>query len=323
MKELYIQGIRGQTIETLHRVHFLAQNKHGIVMQCGSKELVTPTRSAAKPFMVNHQLNLAKKSGIELSDKHVSLMVSSHNGEYVHRKAVEELLKLAQCNVNDLHCGTHIPFFDWLYGEFFQEKDEKRQLFHNCSGKHAGMLLLNLLVGGNKEQYWELNHPIQEMITSSVKDMFEIAKNDEFSIVLDGCGVPNYCVTLSKLASAYLKVCCDERLARIREAVLNEPYMIAGKDRVETDIIRNCGFFAKSGSDGVFCVTVPSECLSIVLKVEDGGDDAAESAIVEILSTLDLLTQEQEQILNKYRYLEIYTSTGELAGQLSPKWVVK
>ncbi|WP_419021333.1 asparaginase [Holdemanella sp.] len=290
-------------------------------MQCGSNHLKAPMRSAAKPFMVCPQIDLCDKCMIHLSDAQLSLMVSSHNGEAEHRNTVKSILELSNSEVIDLHCGTHLPFFNWLYDEYFFEKDlTKRQLFHNCSGKHAGMILLAMLIGSNKTDYWKIDHPVQQMITASVKDLLNISVHDIFSLALDGCGVPTYCITLKKMAQGYQQLYKDERLQPVVSAVMNEPYMIAGRDRIETDIIRHCGYFAKSGSDGIFCMSIPNSNISIALKIEDGNDDAAESAAVEILSILDLLTSDQEKLLDKYRHLKIYTSTGFLAGQLSPEW---
>lgn len=321
MKELFVYAFRGNTVETRHRVHAVVLHGNNVLFECGDANIVTPMRSAAKPFMVCRQIELSKESGIKLLDEQISLMASSHNGEISHRNVVEAILTLSNSNLFDLHCGTHIPFFDWLYAEYFNEKNLlRRQLYHNCSGKHAGMLLLAELVGCDKAGYWDSNHPVQQMIIKSFKDLIKLSDHDLFSLALDGCGVPTYCITLKKMAEAYQTLYKDDRLQSVVTAVMNSPYMIAGKDRIETDIIRECHYFAKSGSDGIFCVSMDKD-ISIALKVEDGSDDAAESAIVEILSTLNLLSDDQQQMLNKYRYLEMFTSTGFKSGSLSPVWI--
>lgn len=321
MRDLFINGYRGDIIETRHRVHAVVLQGDKIIFQCGNIQLVSPMRSAAKPFMVSPQINLSSKCGIHLSDSQISLMVSSHNGEQYHRTTVKDILELSGSTVKNLHCGTHLPFFSWLYNEFFMEQDlQNRQLFHNCSGKHAGMLLLATLIEETKDDYWMISHPVQQMITSSVEDLLNISKNDVFALALDGCGVPTYCVTLRKMAEAYQRLYKDERLFPVFKAVVKEPEMIAGKDRVETDIIRQCGYFAKSGSDGIFCVAIPDEDISIALKIEDGNDDAAESAVVELLCVLNLISPDAEKKLEKYRKLQNYTSTGVYAGYLSPEW---
>lgn len=322
MKTLYVNCYRGDVIETRHRVHAVVLQGNEVVLQSGNDRMITPMRSAAKPFMVCQLVELCNKNKILLSDAQLSLMVSSHNGENEHRATVQSILDLSDSKAEELCCGTHLPYFDWLYDEFFGEKDlAKRQLFHNCSGKHAGMLLLAVLSGNNKKDYWMADHPVQQMITASVKDLLNISKHDTFELALDGCGVPTYCITLRRIAEAYQLLYGDVRLQPVVTAVKNAPNMIAGKGRIETDIIRHCGYFAKSGSDGIFCVSVPDNNLSIALKVEDGNDDVAESAIVEILAILNLLETDCEQLLNRYRHLPIYTSTGTFAGRLLPEWI--
>ena len=322
MKTLYINGMRGDVIETKHRVHAIALQGNSVLFKSGDEQLVTPMRSSAKPFMVCPQIELCNKYGIHLTDKQLSLMISSHNGENEHRKIAQSILDLSNSTVKDLYCGTHLPFFDWLYDDFFGEKDVmKRQLFHNCSGKHAGMLLLAMLLGSCKFDYWKTTHPVQQIITNSVKSLLRISERSLFSLALDGCGVPTYCITLKEMAEAYQRLYKEERLQPVIKSAMKEPDMIAGKERIETDIIRYCQYFAKSGSEGIFCVTIPNIDISKALKVEDGNDDAAEAAIAELLTTLDLLTEEQKAILDKYRYLKIYTSTGVASGQLFPEWI--
>lgn len=321
MKKLFINRLRGDVIEARHQVHAIAFQGEKVLLQCGNDQLITPMRSAAKPFMVWPQIKLCRECGIRISDAQLTLMVSSHNGEVKHRNTVISILELSNSTVGDLCCGTHLPYFDWLYDDFFSEKDlAKRQLYHNCSGKHSGMLLLAVLIGSNKSDYWKVEHPVQQMITKYVKAFLNISGQDSFSMVLDGCGVPTYCVTLRKMAQIYQRLYKDERLQPVISAVMNEPDMIAGKERIETDIIRHCGYFAKSGSDGIFCVSIPNEDIGIALKIEDGNDEAAESAIVELLYMLNLLTADNQNLFEKYRYLKVNTSTGMSAGYFLPEW---
>lgn len=321
MENLYINVWRGNVIETRHKVHFVVLHGDKVLLKCGDNDMIVPMRSAAKPFMVCKQIDLCNRNGLKLSNAQLSIMVSSHNGEFNHREVVKSILKISNSKEEDMHCGTHLPFFDWLYDEYFAEPDlVKRQLFHNCSGKHAGMLLLAAMLECNKANYWRTEHPVQQLITESVKDLLQISKSDFFSLALDGCGVPTYCITLQKMAQAYQHLYKDERLRSVMTAVLSEPSMIAGTGRVETDIITNCGYFAKSGSDGIFCVSIPNNDISIALKVEDGMDDAAESAIIEILFRLKLLDTSQIDVLEKYRLLKIFTSTASVSGQIIPEW---
>ena len=322
MERLIINELRGDVIEARHNVSAVVYRNNQIEMSIGDTNVAVPMRSTAKPFMLCPLLHACGQYGIQLTDADISIMVSSHNGEVVHRQNVLSLLELSGSSVNDLACGTHLPYFDWLYDDYFSERDLlKRQLYHNCSAKHAGMLLLANLNGFEKNNYWELAHPVQQIIMTSVKSVMRIKDGDVFSIAKDGCGVPTYCISLRQMGKAYQSLYRDERLFPVVKAILSKPYYIAGKDRIETDIITHFGFIAKSGSSGLFAIACPKEDISIVLKVEDGNDDVAESAAVEILGKLGLINEKQRLILEKYRTLPIYTSTFLLAGNYSPLWI--
>lgn len=322
MSTLYINEIRGNVIEAKHKVSAVVMCG-GKVEQCiGDSELIVPMRSTAKPLMLTPLISSCEENNIPLTNAQISIMASSHNGEALHRETVLSIMSLSDSKVSDLKCGIHLPYFNWLYKEFFSENNMfYQQLYHNCSGKHAGMLLFAQLCGYSKLNYFDIKHPVQQSIITSLKEVVEISSKDPFSIVLDGCGVPTYCVSIKKLASAYRTIYKESAFKRVMEAIISEPYFIAGKDRIETDIIKNYGYIAKSGSSGLFCLACPKFDISIALKVEDGNDDAAESAIVEIMSDLGIICKEYPYHLDKFRNLEIFTSTQQIAGKMHPCWI--
>ena len=47
-----------------------------------------------------------------------------------------------------------------------------RKLFHNCSGKHAGMLLACAHRGWAMPTYRSRGHPLQRRVLAAVKDLF-------------------------------------------------------------------------------------------------------------------------------------------------------
>ena len=315
----FIEAVRSGVVETVHRASIIAVDDKNVIYSRGNPDVIVPMRSTSKPFMLGPLLNAAKNCGLYLSNAQICIMLSSHNGETIHRNCVQSILKLAECSTSDLNCGTHIPFFSWLYDDYFSTNELcERQLFHNCSGKHAGMLLLCKLLEICPKEYWLPNHKIQELITSSIKENLHISTSEYFSMITDGCGVPTYAITLKKLAEAYQRFSSTNTFNDMCTAILAEPYMIAGKDRIDTIITEELGFIAKSGSDGLFCIGCPQQKIGIALKIESGSDDAAESAIVEVLDQLGLLSNRAKQKLDEFRFLRIYTSTGEISGNYKP-----
>jgi len=315
----FIKTTRGDLTETVHRISIVAVKDNVIIYSQGNPDLISPIRSTAKPFMITPLLNLAKEQGINLSDSQISVMASSHNGEQIHRECVRSILDMSGYTLSELHCGSHLPYYSWIQDEFFKCANlDMRQLFHNCSGKHAGMLLLCRLLKEKPDNYWHSEHPLQKIITNSVKEHLSITDQDTFHIRIDGCGTPTYAITLEKLAKAYQNFSNSNSLKNVYNALLNEPYMLAGKERIDTLIISELGFVAKSGSDGLFCVSCPKQNIGIALKVESGNDDAAEAAIVEVLDQIGLLPDKVKRKFDDYRFLEINTSTGRLTGRYSP-----
>lgn len=312
-----VRVIRAGIVESLHRASIVVVQNCKILFSCGNIDQLISMRSSAKPFIaipfIEEGLHL--KYGIEKDE--LCLMMSSHNGEELHRNKVKSILDKGGLTVDDLNCGYHLPYYEWLLPEYVAESNEKKkQLFHNCSGKHAGMLIYAKDKGFDLKSYFSRNSLLQQLIEERIKKYMGICSNDDFKVGIDGCGVPNYCVSLKKLALAYQNFGVTTETECLRTAILENPYMIAGKERIETEMIAQYQYIAKSGSEGVFCVSIPDQNVGIAIKIESGNDEAAESMVVEIMVKLDFLPKNTK--LNKYRYFSIYTSTGIKTGFYEP-----
>ena len=63
----------------------------------------------------------------------------------------------------------------------------KHKLLHNCSGKHAGMLLACVRAGWDPATYLRASHPLQRRVTRPVQRATGI---EDLAMGVDGCGVP-------------------------------------------------------------------------------------------------------------------------------------
>ena len=81
------------------------------------------------------------------------------------------------------------------------------RVFHNCSGKHAGMLLACVRAGWNVETYRRRSNPLQRRVRSAVERATDI---EDLVIGIDGCGVPVHGMPLQAMATLFA------RLARAR-----------------------------------------------------------------------------------------------------------
>jgi len=281
----------------------------------GNPYVHLPMRSTAKPFIVQP---LVTHHGIErfnLTHRELAVMASSHNGETIHRETVQGILNKVGLSEAALNCGTHEPFFEWVLDRSTCEVPTA--LHHNCSGKHAGTLMLCSLMGYPFEKYWEIAHPVQRLILEEIA-LISKTSIERVRVGIDGCGVPTYTLSLHNIAEAYAQLAVEDSRKEVRSAMLREPYMLAGRERLETDIANVCGYLAKSGSEGIFCMAIPDEQLGIAVKIDSGSDAAAECVAVELLTKMGFIDSNQAAALDSYRFQNIATSTNLVVGRYEP-----
>ncbi|MEM9278202.1 MAG: asparaginase, partial [Pseudomonadota bacterium] len=121
---------------------------------------------------------------------------------------------------------------------------------------------------------------------------------------IDGCSIPTYQVPLHMLAIAYARFGVGENdgkerskaMIRIRDACLAHPEMVAGDERVCTQIMQALGSraFVKVGAEGVYTASLPELGCGIAMKARDGNFRAVEVAISTLIGEL-LKLDETEQ----------------------------
>ena len=319
-----VEVTRSGVVECRHRGSIAVIEKGKLVDCIGDPHVVTPERSTAKPFQI---LALLKRGGIEafrLELDEIAVMVSSHNGEPQHVSTVRRILKKGGIDESKLRCGTHSPFFFWLTEAIFRESGRGPQPIHNnCSGKHAGMLLLGKLLGVSLDAYWRLEHPIQQAILSEVAQSVEVSPSS-LSTGIDGCGVPSFNIRLDQLAGAYCKLALadasdsSDKLGIVQRAMMAHPFMVAGSMRLDTDLMQLKPLIAKAGAQAVYCLAIPAYQMGIAIKIESGSEDASECVAVEILRKLGVLTGKDAEALEKYWHRPVVNCTGTVVGRYRP-----
>jgi L-asparaginase II len=161
--------------------------------------------------------------------------------------------------------------------------------FHNCSGKHAGMLLACVRSGWDPSAYLRRSAPIQRRVTTAVQ---RATGEHDLEVGVDGCGAPVHGMPLAAMATMYARFADTERMGplaettdRAIEAMLAEPYLVGGRDRDDTVLMEVTGdVVAKEGSEAIHCAAVLSSGLGVAVKVADGGDRAAGPALLHALA---------------------------------------
>ena len=135
--------------ESLHQVDVAVCDADGsVILGMGDLESVIFPRSAMKPLQSIALIELLKtlEDIPEFSDAEVSLICASHNGELLHTEAVRGLLSKFDISVDELVCGAHWSMHQETMVSQVRSMDKPHQVHNNCSGKHAGMLILSCLL---------------------------------------------------------------------------------------------------------------------------------------------------------------------------------
>ncbi len=252
--------LRGETVESVHRVHAVAVRDGQVVESAGDPGFVTFMRSAAKPI----QAQPLARAREDLDDRDLAIASASHLADDAQLAAVEALLAKAPATEDDLECG---PF-------------QGSKLKHNCSGKHAGMLALCHAKGWPYEGYRLANHPCQQAMLAEVA---ELAGTTEMATAVDGCGVVTFALPLERMAVAFAAV--DERVSAAMRAY---PELIRGPGALDTSLMQELpGWTAKGGAEGLLCAAGP-DGLGLALKAEDGSQRALGPALGSFLDRLGL-----------------------------------
>jgi L-asparaginase II len=277
-----VRVIRSGVEESVHLGSVAVTDAEGRLMaSLGDPDRVAFARSSMKPLQAAVSLRLA---GDDLPDREMAVMCASHNGERVHVDAVRAVLDRAGLSVEALQTPPDRP----IDPEASAGVPGPRPEFHNCSGKHAGMLLASVRRGFDIDTYREPDHPLQVEVGAAVA---RAAGRDPQEVGVDGCGVPVHALPLVAMARLYASLAADRvpMGGRVLEAMRAEPYLVAGRNRACTAVMERARVAVKTGAEGLMCAVVPDRGIGIALKVEDGAARAADPAIVRILALLDLL----------------------------------
>src|SRR5512133_1140262 len=195
---------RGDTVESLHRVHAVAVRDGEIVASAGDPELATFMRSAAKPI----QAGPLARARADLDQRDLAIASASHLADDAQLEAVRALLAKAPASEDELECGP--------------EGEPASRLKHNCSGKHAGMLALCRAKGWRSEGYRLEGHRVQREMLAVHAEASEVSE-DELRTAVDGCGVLTFALPLERMAHAFARLPALAGGDRIAEAMRTHP----------------------------------------------------------------------------------------------------
>jgi L-asparaginase II len=292
MDALEVVVRRGSVVEARHRVHAVAVRNGEVVAQAGDPGLVAYLRSSSKPLQA---LPLARARE-DLDERELAIACASHRAEPAQLDAVRRLLAKAPARERELECGI-------------QEGRPPDPLFHNCSGKHAGMLALCRAHGWRSERYRHEGHRVQRAMLAAHAEAADV---DEETIptAIDGCGVVTFALTLERTARTFARLEGLRGGDRVAAAMRAHPELVGGDGQTDTELMRALpGWIAKGGAEGLMCAASP-DGLGVALKSEDGIGRGQRPALAAFLLPLGL------ELPDEFARVPVRNAHGEVVGEI-------
>lgn len=290
-------------LESVHLGMVAVADEDGkLILSIGDTDAEFYIRSAAKPFQAIPLFESGAVRHFKFTDEELALMCASHNAEPVHVQTAASILEKIGLEERHLGCGAHLPMHIASGEALLRENGTLNQLHNNCSGKHGGMLAYCVYHKLPVENYLDFDHPLQLKILTTIESML----GRRLKTGTDGCSAPVFVMRVRDMAYLYAQLAAGKQkaLATAFRVMHDHPYMVAGDDRFDTDLMKNSPVVAKIGAEGVECVAVPPmngrKAMGITVKISDGNFRALYPVVISLLTRFHVLSDDQLQALKKY-----------------------
>lgn len=323
--EILVKDYRNGIEDLIHPgIISIVDYQGNVLYAVGDTKRLVFSRSSAKPIQAISVVESGAVDEYNISEKELSLICSSHSGELFHEESVLSILEKAGVDIKYLQCGTHLPIAKYRAEEFIRNKIEPTEVQANCSGKHSGMLITSKKLGYTLDDYWKLEHPVQQKIIENFAFICGVDPK-EIQIGIDGCGVPVHALPMEKLAYGYARLANPSELPeerqgsikRITDAMVAYPEMVGGTDRICTDLMKHFGdrLFAKAGANAFYNIGIKESGIGIAIKILDGSDNVT-MVVLDTLLKLNVITEEELKDFNKIHLdHNVYNHRKEIVGE--------
>ncbi|RKR88812.1 asparaginase [Micromonospora pisi] len=276
--------VRSGFVEGTHRGSVVLLGADGaVVSSVGDVRSPIFPRSSSKPMQAIGML----RSGLRLVDAaDLALVCGSHYGEDFHVARVEAMLRSGGLTASALRCPPDLPVSEAARAEVYRAGGGPARILMNCSGKHTGMLLTCLAAGWPVDGYWRPEHPLQQRLRTAIEDF---TGEQVAATGVDGCGAPVLAVSLTGLASGFLRLVSGapgsvERT--VADAMRAHPDLVSGTGAEDNLLMTGVpGLLSKVGAEGVLVAALPGVG-AVALKIDDGAARARMPVLVTALRKL-------------------------------------
>jgi L-asparaginase II len=285
---------RGGHVESVHSGSFVVTDADGrVVLAAGDPERAVFPRSAIKALQALPLLVGGAADRFGLSGAELALACASHAGAPEHTRVAAGMLAKAGRDVGCLACGAHWPSSSSAARALAADGGVASALHNNCSGKHAGFVCGAVAAGVDPAGYIGPDHPTMRSVTRAVAEVTG-ARLEAGNRGVDGCSIPTFMIPLRAVAAGFARFGTGQHLpvefaaaaVRLRAAVAENPVMVAGSGRFDTEIMAALGdaAFVKTGAEGVHAGALPGLGLGFAIKADDGGNRAADACAAAVLA---------------------------------------
>ena len=318
------EEFRGDILDLVHEGYISVVDETGkVILHAGNPEAMVYYRSASKPFQALPVIARRLDEKYGLTEEETVIMAGSHLGEPFHVKAIQSIFRKTGMNPDDLIMHPAAPGSVSADEERIRLGLPKSRLYHNCSGKHTGaMLLQKELDPEHVKDYWKVDSAAQKEILRAISILSEVPQ-EQVSIGVDGCGVPVFAVPMKNIAIAFKNIACidtisDESLRKAAEKFIPRihkyPLMMRGTGYLCSLINYDPNLVAKGGANGVYGIGLKKERIGISFKLKDGTEAVWPLIIKEIFRQIGYYNKETFEMLDSLNDGTIINDNGTPVG---------
>lgn len=298
--------VRSGVVEAVHEGAVAVVDADGdLIAHSGDIDRRFYARSSLKPFQARAALDL----GSGLTGAHLAITCASHPATPAHVALVADVLDRAGLSEAALHTPAVYP--NSRAGlQYVDPHAAPRSIWHNCSGKHAGMLVASVAGGLDVHTYAEPSHPLQGRIARLVGEVTEESGGDPG---VDGCGAPAFESSLRGLARAFRTLALDPAFAPVRSVMQRHPRLVGDTSWIDVEVMVWLDAIAKAGAEGVVGVGLPAG-FGIAVKAWDGSERAVFVGVAEVLRQLGFIDTR-----SAHRFELAVTGGGRPVGRVEPR----
>ncbi|NJD04526.1 MAG: asparaginase [Ruminiclostridium sp.] len=333
MPEKLVEVIRSELVESIHAGSIVVAASNGnVIYQLGDSGRVTYFHSSAKPIQGIAMLEAGIAEKFRLDLKEIALLISSHSGEKEHIEVLKSIMEKIGVDDEILECGIAEPVNKDVLKELLSAGLSVTKLHTNCSGKHLGFIAASKVMGYPLEGYYRADHPMQRTVAKIIAE-FSGAKPDIITNGIDGCSVPVFAMPLRNMAISFANLCnpgfrggkYSKSQNYITSAMTMYPEMIAGKGRIDTELMKRCGsrVIGKIGAEGVYCAGILGKGMGATIKIEDGSARAVGPVIMELLLQMKVITEDEAECMKGFWNPPVLNNKGEVIGEIKPVFKLK